>query len=76
MEGEVVSGLNWVMPNGALAPGKVFPPPSVPMKGSTLRVSVWACAGRVRAARIAPAVSATPRLAEARHPPERGVAEV
>jgi len=30
-----VSGLSWTMPNGATAPGKVWPSPPVPMKGST-----------------------------------------
>ena len=31
----LVSGLHWIMPNGRVAPGKVLPPPSVPMIGST-----------------------------------------
>src|SRR6185312_3125119 len=30
-----VSGLSWIMPNGTVAPGKVWPSPPVPIMGST-----------------------------------------
>jgi hypothetical protein len=31
----LVSGLHWTIPNGTSAPGKVLPPPVVPMNGLT-----------------------------------------
>jgi hypothetical protein len=37
-----VSGESWTIPNGAVAPGKVWPSPPVPIVGSTLSIGAGA----------------------------------
>ena len=52
MSPRVFSGLHWTMPNGTMAPGKVFPPFDEPMSGLTkeagsFAVADWAAQGGV-----------------------------